>query len=75
MQPIVMEWDANRIPEELRGLLPEQLRDLPAGVYVIEPVDEDGELTPEEEAGLELALDQLEAGDVISAEEVCRELR
>ncbi|MND09411.1 hypothetical protein D3C83_327130 [compost metagenome] len=35
----------------------------------------DDDLTPEEEEGIRLALDEAEAGDVIPYEEVMRELR
>ncbi len=63
----VINWDGRHIPSELKGL--------PPGRYVIEPADEAPELTPEEEAGLRLGLDQLEAGEGKTLEEVLKELR
>ena len=55
-EPMVMEWDAGALPSELRALLPAELRDLPPGRYVVEPLEDDGELTPEEEAGIQEAI-------------------
>lgn len=46
--------------------LPEQLRTLPAGRYVLEPADV--ALTPEEEEGLILALESVRAGKAVSHE-------
>ena len=64
----VIEWDGVNLPE--------QLRHLPAGHYVLSPVGDidDDELT-EEEAGIRLALDQFEAGQVVSLDATIRELR
>ncbi|MBM4363883.1 MAG: hypothetical protein FJ104_14480 [Deltaproteobacteria bacterium] len=45
---VVLEWNGQDVPAELRGL--------PAGRYVVAPVDESVVLTPEEEAGLVAAL-------------------
>ena len=42
--------------------LPEELRDLPAGRYVVEPADGRTELTQEEEDGLRQALASLRDG-------------
>ena len=42
--------------------LPEELRDLPAGRYVFESIDDVPPLTLDEDAGLQLALDELAAG-------------
>lgn len=69
MRPTIIEWDGEHVPEELRQL--------PPGRYLIGPAHEiwDDELTPEEDAGIRLALDQVEAGDVLPYEEVMRELR
>ena len=39
--------------------LPEELRDLPAGRYVVESIDDVPPLTLDEDAGLQLALDEL----------------
>ena len=70
MRPIIIEWDGTNLPEELRTLRP--------GSYLIGPAyelwDED-ELTPEEDAGIQHALDQVEAGQVRPLDEVMREIR
>ncbi|HET7506436.1 MAG TPA: hypothetical protein VFK02_35695 [Kofleriaceae bacterium] len=39
--------------------LPEELRELPAGTYILEPVDEPIRLTPDEDRGLQAALASL----------------
>ena len=70
MRPRIIEWDGTHIPEELRQL--------PPGRYLIgsayELWDED-ELTPEEDAGIRLALDQIEAGQGVPVEEAMRQIR
>lgn len=43
--------------------LPEELRDLPAGRYVVESVDEVPELTDDEEEGIRHALASLRSGN------------
>lgn len=58
----VVDWDEKNVPEELRSL--------PPGRYVVEPVDESFVLTPEEESGIRQAMDSLEAGQGSSLEEV-----
>jgi hypothetical protein len=48
--------------------LPVELRDLPAGRYVVEAVDDEAPvLTPEEEAGIEAALESYRQGRVVDA--------
>jgi hypothetical protein len=49
---VVVEWNGQDIPE--------QLRTLPAGRYVLAPVDEAVALSDEEEAGLVAALKSAE---------------
>ena len=71
----VIEWDGTRLPEELRKLLPDQLRDLPAGHYVVEPIEDDLELTAEERAGILEAMDDLDRGQGVPFDEVKRQLR
>ena len=56
-----MHWNGKEIPEELRAL--------PVGTYVVE-VDRVPLLTAEEEAGLNAALDSLQAGQVRSLAQV-----
>jgi hypothetical protein len=54
----VLTWNGKDIPAELR--------DLPAGRYVVEAVDEDAPvLSPEEEAGIEAALESYRQGRVM----------
>ena len=70
MRPTIIEWDGIHVPEELRQL--------PPGRYLIgsayELWDED-ELTPEEDAGIRAALDDLDAGHGIPYEEAMRQIR
>jgi hypothetical protein len=49
---VVVEWNGQDLPE--------QLRELPAGRYVLVPVDEHVPLTEEEKAGLIAALKSAE---------------
>lgn len=67
MRQMVIEWDGNHLPSELR--------ELPPGRYVITVVEDDEELTPEEEAGLLHALEQADRGEGIPLDEVMREFR
>jgi len=73
--------NAARYPERMSVLLnwngkelPEELRDLPSGRYVLEPVDKIMDLTSEEEAGLEDAARSLDAEEGLSLDEVKRRL-
>ena len=57
---LVMTWNGKDVPPELR--------ELPAGRYVVEAVeDEAPTLTAEEEAGIEAALESCRAGRVVGA--------
>jgi hypothetical protein len=48
--------------------LPPELRDLPAGRYLLEPLEEEAPtLSPEEEAGIEAALESHRQGRVVDA--------
>jgi hypothetical protein len=49
---VVAEWNGQDVPEQLRAL--------PAGRYVLAPLDESVTLTDEEEAGLVAALKSAE---------------
>ena len=62
---IIIEWDGHGVPE--------QMKELPQGRYVLVPADA-LPLTEEEDAGLRAALDSAEAGRVKSADEVRRRL-
>jgi len=56
----VLIWNGKDVPAELR--------DLPAGRYVVEPMDEDAPaLSPEEEAGIEAALESYRQGRAVNA--------
>lgn len=58
----VLHWNGKDVPEELR--------ELPAGAYVVEAVDKAPPLTSDEERGLEQALASLRAGKGRSVEQV-----
>ena len=56
----VVTWNGKNIPAELR--------ELPVGRYVIEPIDaESPALSPKEEAGIEAALESYRQGRVVDA--------
>lgn len=56
----VVTWNGKDVPPELR--------ELPAGRYVVEAVeDEAPTLSPEEEAGIEAALESYRQGRVVNA--------
>jgi hypothetical protein len=73
--PVVIQWDSANLPAEVRPLLPEGLRGLPPGRYLIEPLLDDEELTSEEELGLLQAMQEIEAGHGVPWEQVRAELR
>ena len=58
----VVDWNGKDLPDELRAL--------PPGRYVLERVDEPTELTADEEEGIRTALRSLEAGRGRSLDEV-----
>ena len=64
--PVVVEWNGKSLPEELRAL--------PAGRYVIEPIDELHPLTPDEDAGIQTAFDALRRGEGVDSAEMQRRL-
>ncbi len=66
MAPTIIDWDGRKMPD--------QLRDLPPGRYLVEPLDEVS-LTPGEEAGIIAALDALDAGRGLSLADVVSQLR
>ena len=59
---IVLDWNGADIPEEVRDQMPAELRKLPPGRYVLEPVDEEVELTEEQEAGIDAAIESVRQG-------------
>jgi hypothetical protein len=64
---IILHWNGVDLPEELKGL--------EKGRYVLLPVDEVPDLTEEQEAGLEAALASVRAGKGASLEEVRAKLK
>ena len=58
----VLHWNGKDIPEELR--------ELPAGTYVLEAIDSAPALTPDEHQGLANALASLRAGEGRTVEQV-----
>jgi hypothetical protein len=58
----VLHWNGKDLPEELR--------ELPAGAYVVEAVDRAAALTPDEERGLAEALASLRAGEGRTVDQV-----
>jgi len=58
----VLHWNGKDVPDELR--------DLPAGAYVVESVGETPELTQEEDEGMRCALASLRAGKGRTIEQV-----
>jgi hypothetical protein len=57
---VVLNFDGKQLPEEMRSL--------PSGRYVLQAVDEVPTLTAEEEAGLEEAARSLDQGEGFTAE-------
>jgi hypothetical protein len=66
---IVLNRNGDDIPDEVRKQMPAELRGLPRGRYVLEPVDEVPELTGEEEAGIQSATDSVHAGKAVSLDD------
>jgi hypothetical protein len=57
-----VDWDGEHVPEEMRSL--------PPGRYLVQPLDEAVALTPEEEEGIRRALASVDAGRGRSLEAV-----
>ncbi len=66
----IIDWDGRDDGPVLR-----ELHALPPGRYAITPLDEAWNLTDEEEADLECALDEADRDEGVDAEEVHRGLR
>jgi len=64
---IIVNWNGVDVPEELKGLK--------KGRYVLLPMDEAPDLTEEQEAGLEAALASVRSGKGVSLEEVRAKLK
>lgn len=67
MRATLIDWDGTHVPEDLRKL--------PPGRYLVSDPYRDDEITEEEEAGVLLAIEEMEAGHVIPLEDVIREIR
>jgi hypothetical protein len=65
---IVLDWNGQDLPEEVRNQMLVELRKLPTGRYVLEAVDEVPELTDDEEAGIHTAIESVRAGKGVSLE-------
>jgi hypothetical protein len=63
----IIHWDGSRVPDELRNL--------PPGLYAIASIDEPAPLTDEEETGIRKGLDELDAGRGVPLADVVREIR
>ncbi len=61
---VIVNWNGVDIPEELKALR--------KGRYVLVPIDEPPELTEEQEAGIEQVIASVEAGEAIPLDEVER---
>ncbi|MGB8329967.1 MAG: hypothetical protein WCE62_07550, partial [Polyangiales bacterium] len=58
---VIVNWNGVDVPEELKALK--------KGRYVLVPIDEPPELTEEQEAGLEDAMASIRAGKSLSLDE------
>ena len=70
MNARIIDWDGTNVPEELRQL--------PPGRYVVgsvESIEDLGDLTEEEDAGIRLAMKQIEAGEGTPVEDAIRDIR
>jgi hypothetical protein len=63
---LVLNFDGRHLPDEMRSL--------PSGRYVLQSVDEVPALTAEEETGLEEAARSLDGGDGFTVDELRAEL-
>ncbi len=61
---VIVHWNGVDVPEELKAL--------EKGHYMLVPIDEPRELTEEEEAGIEQAVASIEAGEGIPLDEAER---
>lgn len=63
---VVLHWNGKDVPQELRAL--------PEGRYVLDAVDVAPELTVDEDAGLEAGLESLRQGKGVDADDVFRRI-
>ena len=64
---VLLNFDGKELPEEMRSL--------PSGRYVLQSVDEVPLLTSEEEAGLEEAAQSLDSGEGLTPDDLRAELK
>jgi hypothetical protein len=64
---VVLSFDGKQLPEEMKSL--------PSGRYVLQSVDDIVGMSDEQEAGLEAAALSLDRGEGLSAEELRGEVR
>ncbi|HZO29116.1 MAG TPA: hypothetical protein VFH48_24345 [Chloroflexota bacterium] len=67
LRAVAIDWDGTHLPDGLRLL--------PPGTYIVHFVEDIHELTSEEEAGILEAMDDIEAGHGIPYEGAMREIR
>ena len=65
---IVLNWNGEDIPEQVRKQMPAELQGLPPGRYVLDAVDDVPELTDDEEAGIQAAIESVRQGKGVSLE-------
>jgi len=65
---IVLNWNGDALPEQVREQMPAELQHLPAGRYVLEPVDDAPELIDEQETGIQAALESVQLGKGVTLE-------
>jgi hypothetical protein len=65
---IVLNWNGEDIPDDVRQRMPAELRGLPRGRYVLEPVDEAPVPSDEDEAGIAAAIESVRQGRAVSME-------
>jgi hypothetical protein len=63
---IVLNWNGDEIPEQVRQQMPAELQRLPPGRYVLDAIDEVPELTAEEETGIHAAMESVRQGKGVS---------
>lgn len=66
LMSIVLNWNGETLPEQVREQMPEELQHLPPGRYVLEPIDDVPELTDEQEAGIKAAIESVREGKGVS---------
>ncbi len=62
--PTVLNWDGEKVPEELRRL--------PRGRYVVESIDDAEPLTDDQEAGIVAAIESVAKGQGVKLDDAKR---